>query len=212
VTIDFFFISFPQSGFKVRRDKGAELQWEERFRSVLVEGAGDVMATMAGYIDLNPVRAGLVEDPGEYRWSGYGAAMGGGKAARLGIELAMRAASGREMSVEEALKEYRVWVYGQGEETEGLTEEGRPIRKGFTREEVMKVVEEKGRLPLRDYLRLRVRYFADGAVLGTRNFVKEVFVSLRERFGPRRKDGARRLKGVKADLYSLRALRVNPLR
>jgi hypothetical protein len=37
--------------------------WEERFKSVLVDGAGDVLATMAAYIDLNPVRAGLVEDP-----------------------------------------------------------------------------------------------------------------------------------------------------
>ncbi|MGE3312392.1 MAG: transposase, partial [Limisphaerales bacterium] len=32
--------------------------WEDRFRSVLVEGAGDALVTMAAYIDLNPVRAG----------------------------------------------------------------------------------------------------------------------------------------------------------
>ncbi len=31
--------------------------WEERFRSVLVEGAGEALATMAAYIDLNPVRS-----------------------------------------------------------------------------------------------------------------------------------------------------------
>ena len=46
--------------------------WEQRFKSVLVEGAGDVVATMAAYIDLNPVRARLVADPQDYRWSGYG--------------------------------------------------------------------------------------------------------------------------------------------
>jgi hypothetical protein len=33
----------------------------------------------------------------------------------------------------------------------------------------------------------------------------------RERFGPKRRDGARRLRGVKADLYSLRALRMKVL-
>ncbi|MCF7733801.1 MAG: hypothetical protein K9N23_19085 [Akkermansiaceae bacterium] len=33
---------------------------------------------MAAYIDLNPVRAGMVEDPALYRWSSYGEAMGGG--------------------------------------------------------------------------------------------------------------------------------------
>ena len=35
--------------------------WEERFKSVLVEGTGEVLATMAAYIDLNPVRAGIVK-------------------------------------------------------------------------------------------------------------------------------------------------------
>ena len=34
---------------------------------------------MAAYIDLNPVRAGMVQDPAEYRWSSYGEAVGGGK-------------------------------------------------------------------------------------------------------------------------------------
>ena len=52
--------------------------WEERFKSVLVEGVGRGLATMAAYIDLNPVRAGLVEDPKDYRWCGYGEALGGG--------------------------------------------------------------------------------------------------------------------------------------
>ena len=36
--------------------------WEERFRSVLVE-AGSTLRTVALYIDLNPVRAGMVNDP-----------------------------------------------------------------------------------------------------------------------------------------------------
>jgi hypothetical protein len=34
---------------------------------------------MAAYIDLNPVRAGMVQDPADYRWSSYGEAVGGGK-------------------------------------------------------------------------------------------------------------------------------------
>ncbi|MCF7734597.1 MAG: transposase, partial [Akkermansiaceae bacterium] len=51
--------------------------WESRFKSVLVE-EGIASRTMAAYIDLNPVRAGMVEDPALYRWSSYGEAMGGG--------------------------------------------------------------------------------------------------------------------------------------
>ncbi len=51
--------------------------WEERFKSVIVE-CGIAARTMAAYIDLNPVRAGMVTDPAEYRWSSYGEAVGGG--------------------------------------------------------------------------------------------------------------------------------------
>ena len=45
--------------------------WADRFKSVLVEGKGNPLQTMAAYIDLNPVRAGLVEDPKDYRFCGY---------------------------------------------------------------------------------------------------------------------------------------------
>ncbi len=54
--------------------------WEDRFRSMLVEG-GAALGMMAAYIDLNSVRAGMVQDSADYRWSSYGVAMGGNKAA-----------------------------------------------------------------------------------------------------------------------------------
>ena len=40
--------------------------------------SGIAARTMAAYIDLNPVRAGMVADPAGYRWSSYGEAVGGG--------------------------------------------------------------------------------------------------------------------------------------
>lgn len=61
-------------------------------------------------------------------------------------------------------------------------------------------------------LRQRVRYFTDGAVIGAKEFVNEAFANARERFGPRRKDGARKLRGPAAaaagTLWSMRDLRV----
>jgi REP element-mobilizing transposase RayT len=62
--------------------------WEDRFKSVLVEGQGQALVTMAAYIDLNPVRAGLVKDPKDYRWSGYGEAVAGKEAGEGGDSLA----------------------------------------------------------------------------------------------------------------------------
>ncbi|MFV0337994.1 MAG: transposase, partial [Chthoniobacterales bacterium] len=49
--------------------------WEDRFKSVLVEGSDEALTAMAAYIELNPVRAGLVKDPKDYRWCGYAEAV-----------------------------------------------------------------------------------------------------------------------------------------
>jgi putative transposase len=61
-------------------------------------------------------------------------------------------------------------------------------------------------------LRCRVRYFTDGAVIGSKAFVNEAFAAARERFSEKRKDGARRLRGngkaAAGELWSMRDLRV----
>lgn len=184
--------------------------WEERFKSVLVEGAGETLATMAAYLDLNPVRAGLVDDPKDYRWCGYGAAAAGEPQAQIGLRAVL--AGGQRIAEEQdtpanALATYRRWLFGQGEQREGTTETGQPLRRGFTREAVLAVIAARGRLALTEYLRLRVRYFADGAVLGTRGFVEGIFTELRERFGSKRTSGARRMDGLEPELFTLRRLR-----
>lgn len=44
--------------------------WEGRFRSCLVQSEAYVLACYR-YIELNPVRAGIVDDPTNFRWSSY---------------------------------------------------------------------------------------------------------------------------------------------
>ncbi|MEA2113980.1 MAG: transposase [Thermodesulfobacteriota bacterium] len=44
--------------------------WEGRFKSCLVESE-DYLLELYRYIEINPVRANMVKDPGEYRWSSY---------------------------------------------------------------------------------------------------------------------------------------------
>jgi REP element-mobilizing transposase RayT len=184
--------------------------WEDRFKSVLVEGAGEALEAMAAYIDLNPVRAGLVGDPKAYRWSGYGAAMAGKRRAKEGLG---RVLSGRrrEESLSESLAAYRVVLYNEGsEQRESVGEDGRLVRGALRHEEVLEVLKAKGRLGLGDYVRCRVRYFCDGAVLGSRGFVEEVFRKNRGWFGERRKAGARKMRGLGGlELFTVRDLRVN---
>lgn len=45
--------------------------WEGRFKSCLIQDE-QYLFELYRYIELNPVRAGMVEDPGEYSWSSYG--------------------------------------------------------------------------------------------------------------------------------------------
>jgi hypothetical protein len=58
----------------------------------------------------------------------------------------------------------------------------------------------------------RIRYFTDGAIIGSKAFVNEAFANARERFSAKRKDGARRMRGKAAaaaeTLWSARDLRL----
>ena len=74
--------------------------WEGRFKSVLLEPPSprlrrsrsegrNAVGTVAAYIDLNPIRADLVNDPAEYRWCSYAAAVAGVKGARQALSFAV---------------------------------------------------------------------------------------------------------------------------
>ena len=181
---------------------------------VLVEGIGDVLATMAAYVDLNPVRAGIVKDPADDRWCGYAEATAGSRRAQRGLRAVM--AGGERVTeaqdkLHEAMAKYRVWLLGQGEEREVTPPEGQPLRRGFKREDVLAVVAARGRLAFPEYLRLKVRYFANGAVLGTWGFVEGIFQATRGRFGSRRNTRARAMRVVDAELFTVRDLQVHVL-
>ena len=94
----------------------------------------------------------------------------------------------------------------------GRDPEGRPVRQGFTPEQIQAVVKADGQLPLQEALRCRVRYFSDGLVLGSQAFVDSIFDRYRSQFGPNRKSGARPLRfGDWPGLCSLRDLRLLPI-
>ena len=44
--------------------------WQDRFKSILISGDQYLLAC-GSYVELNPVRAGLVKDPRDYQWSSY---------------------------------------------------------------------------------------------------------------------------------------------
>ena len=191
-----------------RRHQRKGTLWEERFKSVLVEGRPGALLKVASYIDLNPVRAGMVRDPKDYRFSGYGEAMGGSKLAREGLMGLMRDGIDHE-NWKAACARYRQLLYVRGEER-GIRVNGQPVKKGFSEVAVEAVVEVKGRLPLNELLRSRIRYFTDGAIIGSRIFLEDAFGRYRTHFSEKREEGARPMKGAKwGDLFTARQLRVD---
>jgi putative transposase len=185
--------------------------WEDRYKSILVEGKTYALAMIAAYIDLNAVRAGLVVDPKDYRFCGYGEAMGGGGGGMLakeGIKLVMESL-GADAEWREVSGEYRKFVFAVGEE-KGQTKEGKPTQPGIAREKVKEVLKAGGKLGLGDLLRCRVRYFTDGVALGSKAYVNGIFAQHRKHFSKQRKDGARKLRwGEWGELCGLRDLRMD---
>lgn len=176
--------------------------WAERFKSVLVEGSSGVMRTMAAYIDLNAVRAGLVADPKDYRFCGYGEAVAGHKAARLGLGCIVDRQNPSWPQIQSA---YRLTLFGKGSAPKSIGDRLRP-------EQLKQVSENKGQLPVADVLLCRIRYFSDGAVLGSQAFVQEQLACYQRLYGRRERTKPRPLPAVAAwgDLATLRGLRKQP--
>ncbi|MFV0338391.1 MAG: hypothetical protein ACK5LK_09150, partial [Chthoniobacterales bacterium] len=182
--------------------------WEDRFKSVLVEGSDEALMTVAAYIELNSVRAGLVEDPKGYRWCGYAEAVAGGVLAKKGLCRLLDQTSygtNRKVNWGGVSRRYRRLLFEHGEERSYDTGDAREKRRGIARKRVKEVIASGGKLSVTEVLRCRVRYFCDGAVFGGKTFVEKIFKTNRERYGPKRKSGARGMRG--ADWGELRTLR-----
>jgi len=184
--------------------------WESRFKSVLVEGSWACLLKVAAYIDLNAVRAGLVEDPKDYRWSGYAEAVAGDRVARRGLALAL-ADLKADANWRDVAPRYRRILFGIGEST-GHPNGPQASRAGISQSSVAKVIREGGKLSLARLLRCRVRYMTDGFVIGSAEFVEAFFRSKRESFSAKRTTGARRMKGGDWEgLYAARNLVVGAI-
>lgn len=197
--------------------------WEEKFGSVVVEEEERALRTVSAYIDLNPVRAGLVADPGDYRWSGYAEAMAGVGTSRRGLvriigQMAWprQTAAGAEpwgdapfpKAVElRALVIYRAILGGQGRERRRA--DGSISRRGLSVKVREKLTTPNERQLASEVLLRRVQHFTRGAILGSRTFIDQWFECHRDyvkgQSRTERKRGSRSLR--KAGLQGLYAFR-----
>ena len=188
--------------FNRKHDRVGTL-WESRFKSLIVDGGWESLLKVAAYIDLNAVRAGLADDPKDYRWCGYGEAVIGDRLARKGLASTLDELK-PDANWRDVGSRYRKILFGIGEETH--------TRAGLSREAIAKIWKDGGKLTLAQLLRCRVRYFSDGLAIGSESFIERFFASQRDIFSRKRQSGARKMGGGDwGGLRVVRALRVDPI-
>ena len=199
--------------------------WEGRYKSVLVQGGFGAKMTSA-YIDLNPLRAGIVSDPAEYRWCSYAEAVAGQRVAKKGLlavmnvrELGIKEEVDRKITQVVAMEQYRVLLAEEGEENgyqEGdslqLGQSSKKMqkrKKGFSKAQVEEILTSGGKLCWDEVLRCKTRYFTDGLVIGSEGFVNDFFKALKARTGryKKRDTGARKMKVKGSSLHCMRDLK-----
>jgi hypothetical protein len=173
--------------------------WNGRFKSLIVQN-GRSLVNLLAYVDLNPVRAGIVKRPEQYRWCSLGYhVQTGNRDGLLCVDFGMK--EWGEKEPDQIIRAYRQFVYETGAIDTG---KGKPMDPEIVRKERRKNFELK-RFELFCY---RTRYFSDAGILGSKEFVKEVFDQVKHMLTSKDERKFTQLAGADG-VYSMKRLRTS---
>ncbi len=170
--------------------------WGDRFKSVIVEN-GETLINCLAYIDLNPVRAGLVSKPEGYRWNSIGYHLQtDNRDGFLSLDFGLREFG--DMDDRERLRRYRRFLYKTGAMDKG---------KGIQIEKSVAAKERKNdfRITRRHRFTYRTRYFTDSGIIGGKTFVSETYQKAKKTFQAKRDKIPKPISGL-SGIYSLKRL------
>jgi len=185
--------------FYNRRHNRRGYFWGDRFKSVIVE-KGETLINCLAYIDLNPLRAGLVDRPEEYRWNSFGYhVQTNNRDNFLSTDFGLKEFNVKSMK--ERIRRYRRYVYEAGAVNQP--------EKGTAKVIDGKVLEKernKGfELSRSDRFKYRTRYFTDSGIIGSKEFVSTNYKRFKHLFYSKHEKKPRPIKGL-AGMYSLKRL------
>ncbi len=166
--------------------------WASRFKSLILQDLAAVRDCML-YVDLNPVRAGLVQRPEQHKGNSYYLRTIGKADWLKPLEEFETYKTARQ-----ALRDYRGRLYYRGRIA---TRKGQAVIP-------QAIVESEKALGFATpgMYRQRLRYFVDGVVLGSEEFVRDYLQKLKkEGYYLRRKNPISQLAGVHATLREQRS-------
>ena len=160
--------------------------WAERFKSVIVDN-GETLINCLAYIDLNPVRAGLVDKPENYRCSSIGYhVQTNNKETFLSLDFGL--AEFGIMNKGSRLKYYRKFLYEKGN-IKGLDKER---ARDFKLSDVDRFLH-------------RTRYFTDSGIIGSKVFVDRIYQNYKDYFSSKHEKKPKVIHGLNG-VYSLKRL------
>ena len=173
--------------------------WGDRFKSVIVD-KGETLVNCLAYIDLNPLRAGLVERPEDYRWNSLGYHLQTQNKGRfLSTDFGLKEFSVK--SQKERIRRYRRYVYEAG----ALNRPDK-MQAAVIDPKVLVKERKKGYEITRfSRFRYRTRYFTDSGVIGSKEFVSETYQRFKHLFYSKHDKKPKPIKGLEG-MYSLKRL------
>lgn len=184
--------------YNKRRGRRGTL-WGERFKSVIVEN-GETLINCLVYIDLNPIRAGLVERPEDYRWNSIGYHIQTNNKDRfLSTDFGLKEFAFK--SRKERIQRYRQYVYEAG-----ALDHPEKGQASVIKNDVMEKARNKNfEITRADRFLSRTRYFTDSGIIGSKEFVFTTYQQFKELFQSTHEKKPKRVKGL-SGIYSLKRL------
>jgi hypothetical protein len=185
--------------FYNRRHNRRGYFWGDRFKSVIVEN-GETLINCLAYIDLNPLRAGLVERPEQYRWNSLGYhVQTNNRNNFLSTDFGLKEFNVK--SKKERIKRYRRYVYEAGSLNRPEKGKIKVIEDKILEKERNKEFE----LSRSDRFRYRTRYFTDSGIIGSKEFVSGHYRRFKDLFMSKNEKIPRPVAGLDG-IYSLKRL------
>ena len=180
--------------------------WGDRFKSVIVE-KGETLINCLAYIDLNPLRAGIVDRPEEYRWNSLGYhVQTNNRDNFLSTDFGLKefnppSADKGSKSKKERIRRYRRYVYEVG----SLNQPEKGNVKVIEDKVLEKERHREFELSKTDRFRYRTRYFTDSGIIGSKEFVSANYQRFKNLFSSKHEKKPKPIKGLDG-VYSLKRL------
>jgi REP element-mobilizing transposase RayT len=173
--------------------------WGDRFKSVIVD-KGETLVNCLAYIDLNPLRAGMVDRPEEYRWNSLGYHLQTeNKDQFLSTDFGLKEFNVK--SQKERIRRYRRYVYEAG----AISRPEKSQAKVIDDKVIAKERKKEFEISRINRFRYRTRYFTDSGIIGSKEFVAENYQRFKHLFCSKREKKPKPIKGLDG-MYSLKRL------